>query len=280
MSISSSVPGAFSDGRHVGHADRLLQERRLRAAGDDADLLAVVEHGMAVTRDGALGHLEADRWSSRAPLRFLLAQHVAAEELRLVPADDPAEVGFDDGRSSRRCRCRSRRIAASRRSVSRAPRPAGIKPCGFPACSSASQTVGAMCRRHHHFETVFAGIAGARHGAADRGNLAVGEPVAFDRREIDRRQRLQDRFAPSALDGDQRVAIAGIDSRRRPARLPWRAPMIQAYVLVDVAGVDDEQVMRRPEAIDQQVVHERAFGRRQAGVLNLADLQLRGVVAR
>ena len=49
-------------------------------------------------------------------------------------------------------------------------------------------------------------------------------------------------------------------------------------VLVDVAGVDDQQVMRRPEAIDQQVVDERAFGRGQAGVLNLPDLQLRRVV--
>ena len=36
--------------------------------------------------------------------------------------------------------------------------------------------------------------------------------------------------------------------------------------------------MRRPESIDEQVVHERPFGRRQAGVLDLADLQLRGVV--
>ena len=36
--------------------------------------------------------------------------------------------------------------------------------------------------------------------------------------------------------------------------------------------------MRRPESIDEQVVDERPFGRRQAGVLNLADLQLRRIV--
>jgi hypothetical protein len=32
------------------------------------------------------------------PFAFLGVEHVAAEELGLVPADDPAEVSFDDGR--------------------------------------------------------------------------------------------------------------------------------------------------------------------------------------
>ena len=51
-------------------------------------------------------------------------------------------------------------------------------------------------------------------------------------------------------------------------------------VLRDVAGVDDEEEVRGAEAIDQQVVHEGALRRQEAGVLRLPDLQLRGVVGR
>ena len=47
--------------RHVGHADGLLQERRLRAARDLAGRDAVHEHRVTVPRDGAVDHLEADQ---------------------------------------------------------------------------------------------------------------------------------------------------------------------------------------------------------------------------
>ena len=40
-------------------------------------------------------------------------------------------------------------------------------------------------------------------------------------------------------------------------------------------GVDDQQEVRRREAVDEQIVDERALRRQQPGVLRLPDLQLR-----
>src|SRR6266542_2615064 len=81
----------------VGHADRFLQERGLRAARDDACLRAVHVCVVAVPRDRAIDHFEPHQLP-RCAIGFLLLQHVAAEELRLLPPDNPSEIGFDDGR--------------------------------------------------------------------------------------------------------------------------------------------------------------------------------------
>ena len=82
-----------------------------------------------------------------------------------------------------------------------------------------------------------------------------------------------------ALQRDQRVTVARVHHRDVRHRL-LGASRDPGDVLVDVAGVDDQQIVRRPEAVDQQVVDEGAFGRGQGGVLNLPDLQPGGVVRR
>src|SRR5204863_3133884 len=82
-------------GRKIRHADRLLQERCLRPAGDDARFLAVDENVVAVAPDRAVEHLEA-RQLARRPLGLLPLQDVGADERLLLPADDPVEVGLDD----------------------------------------------------------------------------------------------------------------------------------------------------------------------------------------
>src|SRR6185436_4202448 len=48
---------------------------------------------VAVTRDPAIEHLEADD-PARGADRFLLAQDGGADEVVLLPADDPAEIRF------------------------------------------------------------------------------------------------------------------------------------------------------------------------------------------
>src|SRR3954466_11742709 len=53
---------------HVGHANGLLQERRLRATRHLARGHAVNQYRIAVTRDGAIDHLEADEPPGEAPL--------------------------------------------------------------------------------------------------------------------------------------------------------------------------------------------------------------------
>ena len=62
-----------------------------------------------------------------------------------------------------------------------------------------------------------------------------------------------------------------------PGQLPtcWR---IQAIVLVLGAGVDDEEIVVGAEAMNEDVVDERALGREQRGVVRLAILEARGVV--
>src|SRR5688500_11425264 len=53
-------------GRHVRHADRLFQVRRLRPAGDDAGTLAGGDHGITMPRDAAIDHFEPDQLACHA----------------------------------------------------------------------------------------------------------------------------------------------------------------------------------------------------------------------
>src|SRR5688572_13537666 len=53
------LPGLRGRRRDVGHADRALEERRLRAAGDFAGFDAVDDHRAAGAGDAAIDHLEA-----------------------------------------------------------------------------------------------------------------------------------------------------------------------------------------------------------------------------
>ena len=169
-------------------------------------------------------------------------------------------------------------MAASRRSVSRAPRPAGFRPADSPACRMASQSRSAYCGATKTSKPSSPGVARARDRRADAGHFTGREPVVLDRRQVHPGQRLQDLARGRALERNQRVPAARVHGDRIAGRLDLLAD--PGEVLRDVAGVHDEQEMRVGEAVDQQVVHEGALLGGQAGVLDLADLQLRGVVAR
>ena len=177
------------------------------------------------------------------PLGLLLAQRAGADEVVLLPADDPAQVRLERASSSRRCRCRRGASPASRRSVSRAPRPHGIsvgRPAGLE--NRLPDPVGRL-RRNEDLEAVLAGVAGARDGGADVGDLAVGEPVVLHARQIDAGQRLQHLERRRALHREQRVARAGVDGDGVAGRLDVLGD--PGVVLRDVAGVDDEQEVLR-----------------------------------
>src|SRR3989304_4475887 len=92
--------GAGRGGCLVGEfrlAGPLFEDRRLRAARDEAGFLAVDVPVVPVAPDRAVDHLEPDELARRS-FGLLLPQHVLPEELGLLPADDPPEIGFDDGR--------------------------------------------------------------------------------------------------------------------------------------------------------------------------------------
>src|SRR5688500_6957533 len=76
--------GQFS--RHIRHADRFLEDRRLRAAGTHAGALVAGHHPVAVAGDGAIDHLETNQLTRDAG-RFLLDQPFPADEVAFVPAD-------------------------------------------------------------------------------------------------------------------------------------------------------------------------------------------------
>src|SRR5579862_1890308 len=78
----------------IRHADRLLQVRRLRAARDRADPRRADVHVVPMAGDAAVDHLEAGDLPRDAS-GFLPAQRLGADEVRLVPADDPAEIGLE-----------------------------------------------------------------------------------------------------------------------------------------------------------------------------------------
>ena len=95
--------------------------------------------------------------------------------------------------------------------------------------------------------------------------------------EIDAGQALQDVPGLRPLDGNQRVAVARIhDGRIARFRRMLGDPGVIAR---DVAGVDDEQKVAGGKAIHQQIVDERALGRRQRRVMRLPHLQPARIVA-
>src|SRR5262245_50969414 len=51
---------------HIGHADGLLEERRLGAARDVPDLVIAVIHVVPLTGDAPVHHLEADETTADA----------------------------------------------------------------------------------------------------------------------------------------------------------------------------------------------------------------------
>src|SRR5258708_7794808 len=83
--------------RQIRHADGLLQIRRLRAAGDVADLGVADVGVVAVAADAAIEHLEADDFPLRAA-RLLLAQRARADKVVFLPAHDPVQVRFHSRR--------------------------------------------------------------------------------------------------------------------------------------------------------------------------------------
>src|SRR6187551_3378814 len=74
------LPGLRRRRRDVGHADRALEERRLRAAGDLAGVDAVDDHRTAAAGDAAVDHLEADDAPGHAG-RLLRVERRLADEI-------------------------------------------------------------------------------------------------------------------------------------------------------------------------------------------------------
>src|SRR5215210_7827922 len=146
--------------RQVSHPDRLLEEGRLRAARHHAGLLSVDVDIVTMAGDRAVEHFETHQ-SARRPLGLLPFQYIGADELVLLPADDPAKVRLED------CRRLVHVVAveAHRR----------FEPKGVARAEAGRHHAGGLsggedrvpypvggARRHENLVAVFAGVAGPR----------------------------------------------------------------------------------------------------------------------
>ena len=96
ISTATSVSNARMLRRHISQRNVLLQERRVRTAGDVADFLpALVEDLVAVARDAALDHLQADERALHAR-GFGFLQRVASDEVALLHLEEAVEPGLPD----------------------------------------------------------------------------------------------------------------------------------------------------------------------------------------
>src|SRR5258706_11307580 len=145
--------------RQVRHADRFLQERRLRAARDETALCLADIRVVPVARDAAVQHLEAGDLPRHAG-RFLRAQRGRANEVILLPADNPAEVRFERRRLvvdvvavEAHARFEAQRVARAETARNHICRFAGLQ-------NRLPHPVRGL-RRDKHFKAVLAGVARA-----------------------------------------------------------------------------------------------------------------------
>src|SRR5262249_41628249 len=138
---------------------------------------------VAPTADATVEHLEADDLPQHA-VRLLLAQTRGADEVVLLPADDPAQIRLER---------RRRLVDVVAVEAHRRFEPQGVSRAE-PARNDAGVAAGledrlpdaiGRLRRNKHLETVLARVAGPRDCRADVRHLAMAEPVVLHRRELD-----------------------------------------------------------------------------------------------
>jgi hypothetical protein len=163
-------------------------------------------------------------------------------------------------------------MPASRRSVSRAPRPAGRAPAGGEGLPHRRD----VARGQDHLETVLAGVAGARdHPLAHHRGVEGAQPFG---RGAHRGIGLPEALArPRALDRDDGQVVAGAEGHARNAAL---AQAVEPRdVLGGGAGVDHQAEPVLAEEVADEVVDDTALLVEHAGVERLSrNLELRDVV--
>src|ERR1043165_2347348 len=262
--------------RHVGHADVLLQVRRGAARSDVTDALTIDVNVLAVARNAALRDLEADELAAHA-FFFLPGERVAPRKVALAELGNPAEVGFQKRRLF------GDLVAVERHACFEAERVARCQTCGQDAFGRAvaarvenlvPETFG-LLRRGVDLEAVLARVARARDDGGHVVNAPFAEVVILDLRERRRGESLHDAQGFRALECELAEVGAAVRERDALVTLVGDDPV---PVFVGRRGVDDEQEVFGAEAIDEQVVNDRAFGRRERGILRLSVNELRRIV--
>ena len=194
-------------------------------------------------------------------------------KLPLLELHDPAQVGLQHG--------------VVRVDVVAVERHLGFQPQGVPRAEAAGQESdgGPLLHQrvperrralggHVHLEAVLPRVPRPGEERLPPQHLAAREPVVGNRRQVHRGERLEDGRRPGALDGHQRGGVALVLDHRPGRMLPH-----PGEVLLDVRRIQRHQVAVLGQPVHGEIVHERPGGRGEGGVLHLADLEPRGVVA-
>ena len=160
--------------------------------------------------------------------------------------------------------------------MSRAPRPAGRRPCGRPASTMRRQRALAASggtKISNPSSPVYPVRATIACPPFDG---PLGEVVERDPLQVDRSEGLEDRFGARSLECEQGELVAQVVE---PAarRVLGEEPL---PVLLDVRGVHDHEKPALGATVDDDVVHRAARGNGEGGVLRLPVHELRDVVGR
>ena len=118
------------------------------------------QHFVAVAADAAAAHFESDQLA-RDALLLLLRKRVAADEIAFVELDDPAEVGFERRDGGVDLVPVERHLGFQAQRVARA-QAAGLDAEFRAGLENLVPEARRLRGRDVDFESVFAGVAGAR----------------------------------------------------------------------------------------------------------------------
>ena len=223
--------------------------------------LAAALNGHPLPRNCSLFHHEGNEAAS-GPFGLDPSQFLRPGEVRLNGAD-PAKPGRD------RVRVGADVVAVQGVADLETERVAGAEACRLrPALDNPVPQLGRVLGRNHQLDASLACVAGPVDHAGDSVDLTLRER---ERRRVGEAEPFQ-RARP--LNGQKSVLIGNVPDVRA-GKLAFLQPF---EVGLPVRGVDDEEVTKRGELVDDQVVDDPSGLVREQGVLRSAVVEALDVV--
>ena len=255
--------------REVGHGDASGEAWGDAAAGEFADGVVVVEDWVVGAGwGGARGHADGGEAGGEAGC-FLGEERVAAGEGALLEGDEEAEAGFE-----RRAvvgevvavewvaHFEPERVACAEAAWGGTGGDGFLEPCG---------AVGGW---GEEFEAVFAGVAGAADDAGGAVEGELGDAVAWREGGGAVGDGVEDLRGERALDGHGGPCGAVVGEGDAGGGVLGEP----CAVLVETAGIDDEEPLVVIEPVGDEVVDDAAFFVEEERVLALTGVEGGGVV--
>src|ERR1035438_7122593 len=262
---------------HVGQRDVLLQEWRVRTAGDVADLLALqIEHLVAVARNAAIHRLQANQ---RALDAFVLGalQRRAAGEVAFLHLEEALQAGFPHIDRVGNLMPVERQPAFQAKRVARA-QPAGNNAELLARFHHLVPNAGAgrLVGGNVNFEAIFSGVPRSRNqDVRQPANRAMREPIELHLGQVGIGQFLQRVYALGPLNRDLGVVVAQVLDFAIELAGVLGDPV---DVLLARAGVNHQHVIVFAHTMHNHVIHERSLRVQHGRIPALADRHPGGVV--